>query len=332
MRFIIRHQFRDLVFHGGTIYYVTNFFKKFYKKLQENNPNHEFVVKNEESYSVHGNIGIFGCMHMSIINPDTGKYILISFLDDWKSHFYKHMGWRPESMVKFYYCGSFNYVDYFSFKQKKQNNSDVGFPENIKKTYSSFFYGPYFDSHYDELENIYNNRKTQTLIKKIKFRGFMWDHRKKMTDGLNSEEFIVIDKNVNNQSLNYFDFLKDTANYACTVSLPGNTNICNRDMECFGIGVPVLRPNIDVMVEEPLYPDYHYLSFYHAPKYWDGHCWYLDYKDFQNHLEYYWNTIKNNDELLNFVSENAHEWYQRNCSADRNIDYILSSINFDILK
>jgi hypothetical protein len=269
-------------------------------------------------------------MNFSILNPLNNQYILISFWDDWKYHFYHSVGWQPHNMKKFYYCGSFNFVDYFSFKEKNKNNKQVSYPENIQETYKSFFYGPYFDSHYDELDNIYHKRQQKNnLIDKIKFRGFMWDHRLKMTDQLPQEDFLIIDKNKNDQSIDYLVFLEELSEYKCTLSLPGNTNICNRDMECFAIGVPILRPSFDNILSDPLWADFHYLSFYHSPKYWDGHCWYYSYSDFQNHLIDYWNRIKNNNELLNFISNNAYLWFKKNSSADHNIDYILSSLSLN---
>jgi hypothetical protein len=330
MKYIIRHNFRDLFFGNGLTYYVTNFFKKFYIELQLKYPEHTFEIQNNPNYESFGNGSIYSCMSLSIINPDDNNYILISFWDDWKYHFYKHMGWQPQKMKQFYYCGSFNFVDYFSFKQKYKQNTEVEFPENIKNTYRSFFYGPYFDSHYDELDKIYKQRKNfSELINKIKFRGFMWDHRKNMTNKLPEEDFLIIDKNLDNQSMGYFEFLKELSQYKCALSLPGNTNICNRDIECFAVGVPVLRPALDNIISDPLWPDYHYLSFYHAPKYWDGHCWYYSYSDFQDHLIDYWNKIKNNDELLNFISDNAYNWYKKNSSADSNIEHILSNLSLE---
>jgi len=332
MKYIIRHNFRDIYFENGLTYYVTNFFKKFYESLQNKYPYHTFEINNNLRYESFGNGGIYSCMSLSIVNPINDNYILISFWDDWKYHFYKNGGWNPEKMIKFYYCGSFNFVDYFNFKKKHIQNLDVAFPENIQNVYNSFFYGPYFDSHYDELDKIYHNRqKKSSFIDHIQFRGFMWDHRKNMTNKLPIEYFTILDKNSNNQSIGYFSFLEELANYKCSLSLPGNTNICNRDIECFAIGVPVLRPLLDNIISDPLWPDYHYLSFYHAPKYWDGNCWYYSYSDFQDHLIDYWNKIKNNNELLNFISKNAYEWYKKNSSADQNIKYILSQLSLEII-
>jgi hypothetical protein len=333
VKYIIRHNFRELIFAGGLNYYVTNFFKKLHNELTEKYPEHDFEIKLDDKYEPNGNGGIYSCMNFSIINPDNNKYILISFWDDWKYHFHKHMGWEPSKMQAFYYCGSFNFVDYFNFKMSHNGNQDTEFPENINDVYKSFYYGPYFDSHYDELDSIYNERKNnKNLINEIKFRGFMWDHRLKMIENLKSDDIIIIDKNKNDQSMEYLEFLKELSGYKCTLSLPGNTNICNRDIECFAIGVPVLRPSFDnKLSDDPLHSDYHYLSFYHAPKYWDGNCWYLSYNDFKEHLVYYWEKVKNNDELLDFISENAYKWYKKNSSADYNIKYILSSLTLDVL-
>ena len=332
MKLILRYNYREIVFAGNLIYYVTNFFKKFLAKIQNKYPEIEFEIRSEPEYERFGNGGIHSCMSCSILNSETNKYILISFWDDWKYHFYKHLGWQPSKMTEFYYCGSFNFVDYFNFKRINEHNNDVEHPSDIRLCYKSFFYGPYFDSQYNEIDEIYNDRKAKSsFISDIKFRGFMWEHRKRMTDNLPSNSYTIIDKNVDNQTINYLEYLKELSNYKCALSLPGNTNICNRDMECFAVGVPVLRPSFDNILEDPLWPDYHYLSFYHSPKYWDGNCSYVSYQDFQQNLTEYWEKIKDNSELLDFISVNAYEWFKRNSTADKNVDYILSKLNLDSL-
>ena len=138
MQLIIRHLFRDL-----NNFYVTSFFELLYKKLIEKFPQHSFEIVNDASYEDKGYGGIYSCMNLSIVNPSSGKYILISFFDNWKYHFMKHMGWQPENMMQFFYPGGFNYLDYFSFMYSEQNNNDIDCPININIRYNPFFYGPY---------------------------------------------------------------------------------------------------------------------------------------------------------------------------------------------
>jgi hypothetical protein len=326
MKLIVRHLFRDL-----NNFYVTNFFQLLYEKLSNKFPQHNFTIKNEPSYESNGYGSIYSCMNFSILNPKTEKYILISFFDNWKYHFMKHLGWRPSNMVKFFYPGGFNYIDYFNFKHYEQNNPDIDCPHNINNVYESFFYGPYKSGYLDILENIYNQRKNIDTEERLYFRGYMWDFRKDITKNLNDPSIVIIDKNSEQNNLNYIEYLHDLSKYRCALSLPGGTEVCNRDIECFGVGVPVIRPYLNIEYPDRLIPNYHYISCYGDCKYWDGNPSYLNNKDFQLYLEHYWNRVKNNIDYLDFISSNARNWFVKNCSLENNVNYILSKIELEKL-
>ncbi|MGA1049738.1 MAG: hypothetical protein ACO3UU_17170, partial [Minisyncoccia bacterium] len=142
----------------------------------------------------------------------------------------------------------------------------------------------------------------------------------------------IIDKNSNNHNLSYRDYLQELSQYRCALSLPGGTEVCNRDIECFAVGVPVIRPYLNIQYPDPLIPNYHYISCYMDCKYWSGSPSYLDNDVFAVYLQDYWNRIKDNFEYLSFISSNARDWFVKNCSLDNNINYILSNINMEALK
>jgi hypothetical protein len=112
MRFIIRHQLRDLKM-GGHEFYVTSLFKKFINSIKLKYPEHTFDVEVDQSYEKYGQGSIFSCMSLSIVNPENGNYVLISLFDNWKYHFMRHLGWEPKKMKQFFYAGGFNFLDYF---------------------------------------------------------------------------------------------------------------------------------------------------------------------------------------------------------------------------
>lgn len=327
MQIVIRHLFRDL---GN--FYVTSFFQLLYKKLLEKFSEHSFEIINDPSYENNGYGSIYSCMSFSIINPINNKYILISFFDNWKYHFMRHLGWDPSNMTQFFYPGGFNYIDYFNFKDKEKTNNDIDCPLDITDKYNSFFYGPYEKGSEDLLKNIYDNTILKDTKPQLCFRGYVWDFRKQMLDHIKDESIVILDKNTNNNNLNYIEYLSDLADYRCALSLPGGTEMCNRDIECFAIGVPVIRPYINIEYPTRLIPNYHYISCYHDCKYWDGNASYLSYKDFASNLEYYWGMVKDNIDYLEFVRSNARKWFVDNCTLDNNVDYILSQINMEKLK
>ncbi len=121
--------------------------------------------------------------------------------------------------------------------------------------------------------------------------------------------------------------------YKASLSLPGGTEICNRDIECFGIGVPVVRPALQINFEDPLIPNYHYISFYHPCDYNPmGYPNYQSYEDFKKNLIHTWNKVKNDTEYLNFISKNAKDWFDRNCKMESNLRFISKKINLNLLK
>lgn len=332
MKYIIRHQFRDISSFGYK-YYVTNFFQKLYNNLIKTYPNHSFEIINNQEYEKYGYGSVYSCMNFSIINPENDNYIVLSFFDNWKYHFMQHLGWKPHKMKKFFYAGGFDYLDYFSYKSTKLYNQDLNFPNNIVSVYKPLFYSPYYDCCYDEIERLYNQRKSNKLISKLFFRGYMWDFRKEMTNNLlNHQDILIIDKNESGNNLDYFNYLKEMSEYSACLSLPGGTEVCNRDIECFALGIPVIRPFLQVNYDDPLISNYHYINCYHSCDYSDsGNPKYLSTQDFQNNILYTWEKIKNNTEYLSFVSDNARSWFAKNCSADQNVTYVLNNLDLEIL-
>lgn len=326
MNLIVRHLFRDL---GN--YYVTSFFKSFYASLTDKYPQYDFSIKNYPKYESNGYGSIYSCMSLSIINPKSKKYILISFFDNWKYHFMKHLGWQPNKMVQFFYPAGFNYIDYFTFKDNQKTNKDIQCPSNISSIYKPFFYGPYETGSKKEIEDIYLSRKTRKTKNQLYFRGYMWDFRKDMVRDITDSSIVIIDKNTESNNLNYINYLQDLGSYRCALSLPGGTEVCNRDIECFAVGVPVIRPYLNIDYPDPLIPNYHYISCYGDCKYWDGNPSYLSYKDFVLSLEHYWGKVKNNFEYLDFISNNARQWFLKNCVLENNMEYILSQIDLEAL-
>jgi hypothetical protein len=319
MQIQIRHHFRDI--EG---YYVSYFFKLLRKNLEIKYPEYEFQNILDPKYENFGYGGIHSCMSMSIINPESGKYIVISFFDNWKYHFMRHIGWEPNKMVKFFYPGGFNYIDYYNWMSSQKDNPDIVKLENIEQVYCSFFYGPMDHRFQDEITELYMNRNSKETIPKMFFKGWLWDFREKMLVNIKDESIEWKEKR--EQQSPYLKYLQELSVYRTALSLPGGTEVCNRDIECFAAGIPVLRPFLNINYPEPLIPNYHYISCYTDCKYWDGNPIYLSYEDFSKSVEYYWSIVKDNYEYLDFVSKNARKWYVDNCTIQNNVDYVLNQI------
>jgi len=321
MKYHIQHDFND-----WPHFYVSTFFNKLYKKLQKKYAEHDFEIVNHPKYDNFGYGSIFSCMNFSIINPTNQKYMLVSFFDNWRYHFMKHIGWQPENMVKFFYPGGFNYFDYFNWRKETIGNDDLYCPLDITKIYKSFYYGPYGPSKIDY------EHKEDTLDEMI-FRGWLWPFRSQMLSRVNDESIVIIEKRQNEaaETLSYEDYLKELSQYRCALSLPGGTEICNRDIECFAVGTPVIRPFINTDYDDPLIPNYHYISCFSDIKYWNGNPEHSDFESFGDHLLETWNRVRYNEEYLRFISENARRWYEKHCTLDKNLRYLLRHIKLEEL-
>jgi hypothetical protein len=88
-------------------------------------------------------------------------------------------------------------------------------------------------------------------------------------------------------------------------------DICFRDIEMFGLGIPLIRPIYTIEFSPPLIPDYHYIS---VDAEFDKDFKYLNHEKLsQNITEKYFEKIDDYN-FLNFISENARKWYLENIS------------------
>jgi hypothetical protein len=140
-------------------------------------------------------------------------------------------------------------------------------------------------SFVDEVRNKRPDKKEDGLF----FTGRKWKGRRKILRRL--EDIIVsCDK------LPPKEFVMKMNSHKVILSLPGHGNLCHREFEAFGVGVPVLMIKHKNTLYDPLIPDKHYISV-------------NNYKDIKGRYE----EVKDDEEYLEYVSQNAIEWFDNNC-------------------
>jgi hypothetical protein len=102
-------------------------------------------------------------------------------------------------------------------------------------------------------------------------------------------------------------------------------DICFRDIEMFGIGVPVLRPTYQIEFYNKLIPDYHYISIDIDID--ENYKYISNEKNAKIIYDKYKHVIDNRD-FLNFISLNAKQWYSNNCSINSSV-IILKNLGID---
>ena len=111
--------------------------------------------------------------------------------------------------------------------------------------------------------------------------------------------------------LSLFDYYKELAEQKIALSIPGHGNFTHREIECFGMGVPVIMPRLLNEYYNVLIPDYHYISVETEVPYDCGetpdNC-----KAMATAIKEKYNEVKDDDELLKTIAGNAKRWYEEN--------------------
>jgi hypothetical protein len=174
----------------------------------------------------------------------------------------------------------------------------------------------YFPCTIDDLEQHYIKRKGKIeLIDKMVFRGTSLDDRTIL----------------NNLSKNIFDgprpiggpdtYFDNIINYKVGLSVAGRGELCYRDIEYMALGIPFLRFEYNTKLNPNLIPNYHYISV-DRPK--DLIKDRLGNEDHSKMLEKRFLEVKDDTEFLNFISNNARNYYETYLSRENRVAHTLN--------
>jgi hypothetical protein len=147
------------------------------------------------------------------------------------------------------------------------------------------------------------------------FRGYLYGDR------LNLSKTGVI-KVVDDKISPFSKYFEDLTNNKICLSLNGAGEICNRDIEILSARSVLLRPKLKCEFHNNLIPNYHYIPFElnDNPK--------VQSEIILNKYD----EIKDNLELLKFISENGYQWYLENGTINSNVEILKKIININKLK
>lgn len=177
----------------------------------------------------------------------------------------------------------------------------------------------YFPSTIDDLEVFYEKRKTiDEYVDKMYFRGSSISDRPIIT-------------HVNTEYLNGYDpiggpitYFNDLINYKIGLSVAGRGEICYRDVEYMGIGIPMLRFNYISELNPNLIPNYHYISVDRPD---DLPIDRLGNESHAKLLEQRFLEVKDDKEFLDFISKNAREYYLKHLSRENRVKHTINLLN-----
>lgn len=108
----------------------------------------------------------------------------------------------------------------------------------------------------------------------------------------------------------YFD---DIIKYKIALSVDGRGEFCYRDIECFAMGIPIIRFEYVSPMIDPLIPDYHYISI---PRPDDMVLYRTGTAEHAKLLEERYYNVLNDEPFLKYIAKNAREYYLKNCTMD----------------
>jgi hypothetical protein len=179
--------------------------------------------------------------------------------------------------------------------------------------FTPFSYLPY-NIHYDNL-SLNAKRMEEKENCELVFRGFLYGDRLNMSE---RNVFKVTNEKIYPEQ-SYFE---DLTNNKICLSLNGAGEICNRDLEILSSRSVLFRPLLKQKFHNELIPNVHYIGFELR-------------RNVDEQIEVIldkFNEIKDNVELLKYVSENGYEWYQNNGTIESNFRLLTEIIDLNLLK
>ena len=199
--------------------------------------------------------------------------------------------------------------------------------------------GPYPDtvwqlgSNYDQIQK---HRESILLDKRLYWRGSLYNSG---VDAryLGVRKSLELLPNHLNESELYFGagpipfehYLQESFQFELALSIGGGGgalcgDLCFRDIEMFGIGIPLMRPTLIVETSDPLIPDFHYVA---VDAEYDAEYRYANPDELSKRIAARYHEVIGNKELLEFVKNNAKNWYENNISYPKITYNILKLLN-----
>jgi hypothetical protein len=323
---------------------VLNIFDKIHMGLERQYKEIKFqhVPMHTTSY-----YGINTAAVFSIINPKNNKRIIISYMDSNRCILstVEQLGWYPELIQQVFITSEYtNIIDacklynstnindrlqYF----RDMNNEELLFFHNPNKVFKPFTY-PVYDKNFDNWVKISSklNRSAKERKQKLLFRGFLWQPRQTIMKYIHHKEISCTE-----EKLNEIDYIAYLQEYRCGISLNGQAEICNRDIEYMAVGIPIIRPTLKhTETHEPLIPNKHYIAFdyerhpSHESAYF-GAPQEHNLKLISDALVARWEEVKKDYDFLEYIGENAKQWYLNYGKDTQHVQLFLSKVNLNLL-
>jgi hypothetical protein len=165
---------------------------------------------------------------------------------------------------------------------KCQYNPTIAYKKSIPYTY--------FPKNPNLLQAMLPELRSTKRVYQLYFKGKPHEQRDRILKDL--EYYFDMPPN---ETLNIEEYYRDCTRSKLCLSLPGHGNFCHREIECFGMGVPVIMPKLVNQCYNKLIPNIHYLS--------------IEELTAQAIFERYQKITSGE---LEYISKNALKWFEEN--------------------
>jgi len=279
--------------------YLKNFFNVQENRYFEKAHFERFPIQLKNGRS--SNFLLMECEYV-IENVDNGEFVVMSASDD-LSH--AILNEKENPYLKKVLVSQFN-------------------PDKILNHVGKFMfkYSPwtYFVSSIIDIEEYYNKRLyKQPTEDKLYFRGTSIEDRAILKY---FKPEIITNFRPIAQNAYYDDIIK----HKIALSVDGRGEFCYRDVECFGLGIPIIRYEYISKFYDELIPNYHYISL-DRPN--DMGLYRLGNEHHAKQLESRYFEVLNNLEFLDFISKNARNYYEKNIVQKNKIKNTFDLLNLN---
>lgn len=120
--------------------------------------------------------------------------------------------------------------------------------------------------------------------------------------------------NMQGSPIQFNQYIQEALNFKLVLSIGGGGgavcgDFCLRDIEMFGLGIPLIRPKYIVETIDPLIPDVHYIA---VDAKFDSSYRYADHEKLSQQIAKKYLEVIENSSMLTEVATNAKKWYTRN--------------------
>lgn len=257
--------------------------------------------------------------------------IVIFEYDDTKQFKIYDFGDHPSLTVKL--CNTANFRGAVIGQYNPKYWDTIVTDPNIRKTIVG---GPYPDTvwqlgtNYDAVQEA---RNLMSLDKRLYWRGSLYNQgvpdrylgvRKALE--LLPNNLLESELYFGAGPLPFDQYLHESFQFRMAFSIGGGGgalcgDLCFRDIEMFGLGIPLMRPKLVVENSEPLIPDFHYVA---VDAEFDPEYRYANTEELSRRIATRYREVIDDLEFLDFVKNNAKTWYENNITYPK--------ITYNILK